>query len=67
MDNRIRPLLDRYADFYFKIDTNEWGVSFLRVPGAAAAGREMGREAPFLVVVSHGCPLCFLSRKKCGR
>jgi hypothetical protein len=30
MDNRIRPLLDRYADFDFKIDTNEWEVSFSR-------------------------------------
>lgn len=30
MDNRIRPLLDRYADFHFKIDTNEWEVSFSR-------------------------------------
>jgi AAA domain len=30
MDNRIRPLLNRYADFDFKIDTNEWEVSFSR-------------------------------------
>ena len=30
MDNRIRPLLDRYADFDFKIDTQEWEVSFSR-------------------------------------
>lgn len=30
MDNRIRPLLDRYADFDFKIDTEEWEVSFSR-------------------------------------
>jgi wobble nucleotide-excising tRNase len=30
MDNRIRPLLDRYADFDFKIDTDEWEVSFSR-------------------------------------
>jgi len=28
MDNRIRPLLNRYADFDFKIDTNNWEVSF---------------------------------------
>ena len=28
MDNRIRQLLDRYADFDFKIDTDEWEVSF---------------------------------------
>jgi hypothetical protein len=30
MDNRIRPLLDRYADFDFRIDTAEWEVSFSR-------------------------------------
>ena len=30
MDNRIRPLLNRYADFDFKIDTNEWEVTFSR-------------------------------------
>src|ERR1700704_6082260 len=30
MDNRIRPLLDRYADFEFEIDTDEWEVSFAR-------------------------------------
>jgi AAA domain len=30
MDNRIRPLLDRYADFDFRIDTKEWEVSFSR-------------------------------------
>ncbi|MDD5208938.1 MAG: AAA family ATPase [Elusimicrobiales bacterium] len=30
MDNRIRPLLDRYADFDFKIDTSAWEVSFSR-------------------------------------
>jgi hypothetical protein len=29
-DNRIRPLLDRYADFDFKIDTDNWEVSFSR-------------------------------------
>jgi hypothetical protein len=29
-DNRIRPLLDRYADFDFKIDTDNWQVSFSR-------------------------------------
>src|ERR1035437_449218 len=26
MDNRIRPLLNRYADFDFKIDTTVWEV-----------------------------------------
>lgn len=30
MDNRIRPLLNRYADFDFRIDTDEWEVSFSR-------------------------------------
>lgn len=30
MDNRIRPLLSRYADFDFRIDTTEWEVSFSR-------------------------------------
>lgn len=30
MDNRIRPLLNRYADFEFEIDTGEWEVSFAR-------------------------------------
>jgi len=30
MDNRIRPMLDRYADFDFRIDTTEWEVSFSR-------------------------------------
>lgn len=30
MDTRIRPLLGRYANFDFKIDTTEWEVSFSR-------------------------------------
>ena len=30
MDNRIRPLLQRYADFFFRIDTDEWVVRFSR-------------------------------------
>ncbi|EGB16357.1 anticodon nuclease [Pseudodesulfovibrio mercurii] len=30
MDNRIRPLLDRYADFDFRIDTDEWKIRFSR-------------------------------------
>src|ERR1035437_4117522 len=30
MDNRIRPLLHRYADFDFRIDTVEWAVRFSR-------------------------------------
>lgn len=30
MDTRIRPLLDRYADFDFRIDTSNWRVVFSR-------------------------------------
>jgi len=30
MDNRIRPLLNRYADFDFRIDTTNWEVNFSR-------------------------------------
>ena len=30
MDNRIRPLLNRYADYEFEIDTDAWEVSFAR-------------------------------------
>lgn len=30
MDNRIRPLLRRYADFDFRIDTVDWTVTFSR-------------------------------------
>lgn len=30
MDNRIRTLLDRYADFDFRIDTTTWEVVFAR-------------------------------------
>ncbi|QWT46488.1 AAA family ATPase [Azospira inquinata] len=30
MDNRIRPLLQRYGDFDFRIDTQEWAVHFSR-------------------------------------
>jgi hypothetical protein len=30
MDNRIRPLLNRYADFDFKIDTDVWNIRFSR-------------------------------------
>tara|TARA_Y100001968_G_scaffold329212_1_gene378051 strand:+ start:2183 stop:3163 length:981 start_codon:yes stop_codon:yes gene_type:complete len=30
MDNRIRPLLQRYVDFDFRIDTDEWVVRFFR-------------------------------------
>lgn len=30
MDNRIRPLLARYADFDFRIDTDDWTISYSR-------------------------------------
>lgn len=30
MDNRIRPILNRYADFDFRIDTTNWEVIFSR-------------------------------------
>lgn len=30
MDNRIRPLLIRYADFEFEIDTDQWEIRFAR-------------------------------------
>jgi hypothetical protein len=30
MDNRIRPFLNRYADFDFRIDTDKWEVIFSR-------------------------------------
>jgi len=30
MDNRIRPILNRYADFDFRIDTDNWEVRFSR-------------------------------------
>jgi hypothetical protein len=30
MDNRIRPFLNRYADFDFRIDTDNWVVRFSR-------------------------------------
>lgn len=41
MDNRIRTLLDRYADFEFRIDTTSWEVVFtreFRVKKAGGAG-----------------------------
>jgi wobble nucleotide-excising tRNase len=37
MDTRIRPLLNRYADFDFRIDTTEWEVSFSREIVSAGA------------------------------
>ena len=43
MDNRIRTLLDRYADFEFRIDTTTWEVVFareFRVKKDGTAGNE---------------------------
>lgn len=40
MDNRIRPLLQRYADFDFRINTTDWVVTFSReVIGEDDAGQ----------------------------
>ena len=44
MDNRIRALLNRYADFDFRIDTTNWEVVFtreLRVKKGGDAGDEV--------------------------
>lgn len=41
MDNRIRPLLRRYADFDFRIDTADWVVAFSR---DVRAKNEAGEE-----------------------
>ena len=50
MDNRIRTLLDRYADFDFRIDTDVWEVVFAREfrvkrdgTGDEADGADAGR------------------------
>lgn len=43
MDTRIRPLLDRYADFDFRIDTDRWEVVFSReVPDGEGHRNEDG-------------------------
>jgi len=49
MDNRIRPLLNRYADFDFRIDTTEWEVSFSR-----EVERDSGRTLVEDIKVSRG-------------
>lgn len=41
MDNRVRPLLRRYADFDFRIDTVDWVVTFSR---NVRAKNELGEE-----------------------
>ena len=42
MDNRIRPLLQRYADFDFKIDTDNWTVSFEREVNNGESSKTVG-------------------------
>ena len=46
MDNRIRALLDRYADFEFRLDTTTWEVVFDREFRVKKGGG--GREIPGL-------------------
>ena len=41
MDNRIRTLLDRYADFEFRIDTTTWEVVFARELRVKKGGGEV--------------------------
>lgn len=54
MDNRIRPLLARYADFEFEIDTEEWEVSFAREIRRAAQGRIYETERQEDIKISRG-------------
>jgi hypothetical protein len=49
MDNRIRPFLSRYADFDFRIDTDDWVVRFSR-----EVRREEGSETFENIKVSRG-------------
>ena len=51
MDNRIRPLLNRYADFDFEIDYDEWEVSFSR---EVASSDGATRQAVDDIKVSRG-------------
>jgi hypothetical protein len=50
MDNRIRPLLRRYAEFDFRIDTAEWTVTFFRAedPEAMPIKVSRGEENIFI-------------------
>lgn len=61
MDNRIRPLLNRYADFDFRIDTDDWFVSFSRkvrnvnyVPGSKKLMQMFEHEDRTDIKVSRG-------------
>ncbi len=60
MDNRIRPLLSRYADFDFRIDTTEWEVSFSRQVNKAVPGEEPRFEPEDDIKVSRGEENIFL-------
>lgn len=60
MDNRIRPLLSRYADFDFKIDTDEWKVSFSREVNKANPGEQPRFEPANDIKVSRGEENIFL-------
>ncbi|KFN43544.1 AAA family ATPase [Arenimonas oryziterrae] len=53
MDNRIRPLLSRYADFDFRIDTVEWKVSFSRIV-TSGEGEDAKTETVDDIKVSRG-------------
>ena len=54
LDNRIRPLLQRYADFFFRIDTEEWVVTFSRDIAVTAADGTTTTEALDNIKVSRG-------------
>ena len=60
MDNRIRPLLSRYADFDFRIDTDEWKVSFSREVNKANPGEPPRFESENDIKVSRGEENIFL-------
>lgn len=60
MDNRIRPLLSRYADFDFRIDTDEWKVSFAREVNKANPGEQPRFEAENDIKISRGEENIFL-------
>lgn len=60
MDNRIRPLLSRYADFDFRIDTDEWRVSFSREVNKANPGEQPRFEPENDIKVSRGEENIFL-------
>lgn len=54
LDNRIRPLLQRYADFFFRIDTEEWVVNFSREVTVIASDGTATSETLDNIKVSRG-------------